>query len=215
MSKIVYYPCSTDVFNIDSQGGISFFIVDKECHSAIVCRRGNNAKAAFVNGDDSEIYKMGSLYSLMPYSITNIIHKTVSNRQLKISNCAEVRGQFNVKITNVFSDVKRISKNPSLVLVEPYIQTNVGDKNSHTSCIRSFKSKAQAESFISYLNTRTVRFLVLINAYTVALINDETWRLVPDPGSFDHIFTDTELYKKYNLIPEEINIIESVIKARR
>jgi len=30
-----------------------------------------------------------------------------------------------------------------------------------------------------------------------------------------HIFTDAELYKKYGLTPEEINIIESVIKERK
>lgn len=42
-----------------------------------------------------------------------------------------------------------------------------------------------------------------------------SWQFIPDPGSFDHIFTDDELYKKYNLTPEEINIIESVIKERK
>lgn len=46
-------------------------------------------------------------------------------------------------------------------------------------------------------------------------MNKETWRFVPDPGKFDHIFTDQELYKKYNLTDDEINIIESVIKERK
>ena len=46
-------------------------------------------------------------------------------------------------------------------------------------------------------------------------MNDETWRFVPKPEAFDHIFTDQELYKKYNLTDEEINIIESVIKERK
>lgn len=32
---------------------------------------------------------------------------------------------------------------------------------------------------------------------------------------FDHIFTDAELYKKYELTDKEINIIESVIKERK
>lgn len=215
MNRIVYYPCSTDVFDIDSQGGVSFFITDKKFHEAIVSRHGDNAKDAFMSGGENAICKISGVYSLMPRSIINIVHKTISKKQLKIENCTEVNGQFNIKITNVFSDIKRISKSPSLVLIEPYIQTSIGDKNSHTSCIRSFNSELQAKSFISYLNTRTVRFLVLLNAYTVALINNETWRFVPDPGSFDHIFTDAELYKKYNLTPEEINIIESVIKERK
>ena len=47
------------------------------------------------------------------------------------------------------------------------------------------------------------------------VLNKEFWRFVPDPGSFDHIFTDKELYEKYNLTDEEIGIIESVIKERK
>ncbi len=45
-------------------------------------------------------------------------------------------------------------------------------------------------------------------------MNKETWRFVPDPGPFDHIFTDDELYKRYNLTQDKIDIIEAVIKAR-
>lgn len=44
------------------------------------------------------------------------------------------------------------------------------------------------------------------------IFNDNNWRFVPVPEAFDHIFTDQELYEKYNLTPEEINIVESVIK---
>lgn len=46
-------------------------------------------------------------------------------------------------------------------------------------------------------------------------VNLKAFEFVPDPGAFDHIFTDEELYKKYNLTDEEINIIESVIKERK
>lgn len=46
-------------------------------------------------------------------------------------------------------------------------------------------------------------------------LNERGWRFVPDPGECDHIFTDAELYEKYNLTEEEINIIESVIKERK
>lgn len=47
------------------------------------------------------------------------------------------------------------------------------------------------------------------------MMADEAWRFVPDPGAFDHIFTDDELYKKYNLTQDEIDLIESVIKERK
>lgn len=68
--------------------------------------------------------------------------------------------------------------------------------------------------------------------------NDTWWRFVPDPGSWDCIYEDAplpgytpdpttgvyldaegrkhcSLYVKYNLAPDEIKVIESVIKSRK
>ena len=81
--------------------------------------------------------------------------------------------------------------------------------------LNSFNTENEAKSYISYLNTRLVRFLVFIACCGQHLNNDYTWRFVPDPGTFDHIFTDQELYQKYGLTPDEIAIIESVIKERK
>lgn len=71
-------------------------------------------------------------------------------------------------------------------------------------------------SMQSWINTKFVRFLVYGRLCGMSpVISDATFAMVPDPGKFDHIFTDQELYKKYNLTDEEINIIESVIKERK
>ena len=80
--------------------------------------------------------------------------------------------------------------------------------------LMSFDTSEECDSFISYCNTKLVRFLYYIGicGKTIA---EEFWRFVPDPGKFDRIFTDKELYKKYKLTDEEINIIESVIKERK
>ena len=69
---------------------------------------------------------------------------------------------------------------------------------------------------MSYINTRLVRYLInaRLSAYSNIFIN-EVWKFVPDPVNFDHIFTDQELYQKYDLTPDEIEIIESVIKERK
>lgn len=77
-----------------------------------------------------------------------------------------------------------------------------------------FNTPEECNSFISYCGTKFIRFLYYIGicGKTIA---EEFWRFVPDPGNFDHIFTDKELYDKYNLTPEEIEIIESVIKERK
>lgn len=219
MSHIVYYPNSLDVFDIDSQGGICYYIIKNSMkfNKVDVNILGQLAKDSIVTGEHV-VYSDNNYTYMLRKDIANIIDKVKKScdfKQLKITGIKAKDNGINVKITNVFSDVKRMSKSPSLVLIEPYIDSNSNDKNIHTSCIRVCNTYKEAESFISYINTRIVRFLVFLNAFTVGVINDETWRFVPDPGEFDHIFTDDELYKKYGLSQEEINIIESVIKERK
>ncbi len=75
--------------------------------------------------------------------------------------------------------------------------------------------KSNAGIDISYLNTRLVRFMIFIGICGNSVTVPECWRFVPDPGAFDHIFTDQELYQKYGMTPDEIAIIESVIKERK
>ena len=219
MSKIVYYPNSLDVFDIDSQGGICYYIIknNTKFNKVDVDILGQLAKDSIVTGEHV-VYSDNNYTYMLRKDIANIIDKVKKSgdfKQLKITGIKAKDDGINVKLTNVFSDVKRMSKSPSLVLIEPYIDNNSNDKNIHTSCIRVCNTYKEAESFISYINTRVVRFLVFLNAFTVGVINDETWRFVQDPGAFDHIFTDEELYKKYNLTQEEIAIIESVIKERK
>lgn len=71
------------------------------------------------------------------------------------------------------------------------------------------------KSFISYVSTKFIRFLafMLIDGQQPKFNN--IWKFIPNPEAFDHIFTDQELYKKYNFTDEEIAIIESAIKERK
>ena len=80
--------------------------------------------------------------------------------------------------------------------------------------LKYFDTEDQCRSFISFMYSKPIAFCIYLGLIG-ATLNKEFWRFVPDPGAFDHIFTDQELYKKYNLTDEEINIIESVIKERK
>lgn len=80
--------------------------------------------------------------------------------------------------------------------------------------LRKFDTLQEAQSFVSFAYSKLVSFLIYFGI-TGATLNETFWRFVPDPGKFDHIFTDEELYSEYDLTDEEIAIIESVIKERK
>lgn len=71
-------------------------------------------------------------------------------------------------------------------------------------------SKEQCENLVTYLKTRFVRFLHSL-AKTSQDATAKTYRFVP-MQDFSKPWTDAELYKMYNLTPDEIAYIESMIK---
>ena len=100
-----------------------------------------------------------------------------------------------------------IIEKPLLKLVEPF------EAMTYSNCMLGFGTKEFCESVISYYSCRLIWYLVYHT--NCGNVSKEAFINVPDPGQFDHIFTDAELYKKYNLTQDEINIIESVIKERK
>lgn len=73
----------------------------------------------------------------------------------------------------------------------------------------SFESREEAESLASYLRTRFVRFLVSLRKSTQDAPR-HVYSFVP-VQSWDHEWTDEELYAKYGLTDEEIAFIESIV----
>ena len=72
-------------------------------------------------------------------------------------------------------------------------------------------TEGECNSAMSYYSCKLIWWLVY-RFFNVSKLNTYSFGLVPDPGAFDHIFTDDELYKKYGLTDKEIKTIESVIK---
>ena len=73
----------------------------------------------------------------------------------------------------------------------------------------------ECKSFISYMYTKLVRFLISCNVGLYKGWNKkETFKFVPDaPLGYNHLYTDEELYKVFNLPQKYIDVIESVIKV--
>ena len=252
MSKVVYYPDATELFDIAEVDGVCFYTIDrtKKYSKKIIINRFIKNKI-FDSTMEREVH--GQLNN-EAYKIINRI-KSCSSKCINVDttashfgfNSSEKHGCITGDI-QIFSDGKKVGccdrknvgKNEQdiekwKVMVNRMVgysffydekgMTFGGNKTYILApnqicgfnyfCLKVCSDKAEAESVQSYYDTKLVRFIMLTSLTTSSIGNEEAFRFVPDPGSFDHIFTDEELYKKYNLTNEEINIIESVIKERK
>ena len=68
----------------------------------------------------------------------------------------------------------------------------------------------KVKNFYSYITTKFARFLLMQAVSSINLSSDK-FQFVPEQDWLKS-WTDTELYKKYNLNDEEINFIENTMK---
>ena len=219
MSKIVYYPDSCSVFDIAVHGGISCYLIDKSIYNI---KHIKNKMAIYTNDEvrklNNNLWNIGN----------NIVTKINNSKQLNIfdvqaeKNCYKCTlGKKIIRSGSGHKDIKGKFTCDYSTLHNCIVLSDIGIEDSNyenrlgDSVAIYYGSKEQCSYFRSYINSKFVRFLVLMSIHGVGIYDRETWRFVPDPGAFDHIFTDQELYKKYNLTDEEIDIIESVIKERK
>lgn len=220
MSKIVYYPEETDVFDVRSACGISYYLIDKNIHKEKYIYNISNRVKAFNTG--LQIREYNELDTL--YNIGNTIVKKLGNTGVNLlSNDTSKRYKvaLNTQVLYWGSSKTHCFFSPdgkSQVISNCKIFDSTSDKKLEVSAadyVFSTDNVNEVEYFKSWVDTKFIRFLVLIGFNVLTgVLNPEFWRFVPAPEAFDHIFTDEELYKKYSLTDEEINIIESVIKER-
>ena len=74
----------------------------------------------------------------------------------------------------------------------------------------AFNTELEAENYLGYLKTKFVRFLLQQIAITQQL-SRSTFGYVP-MQNFKENWTDEKLYKKYNLLENEIDFIDKIIK---
>lgn len=237
MSDIIYYPDCIEVFAISENSGITYYLVDSKIHKEKTITN----KAYFQPLINSvECRKLGYNDTLWNVG-SKIVDKVKSSNKIKLQIIAEEdRKEYTIcagkqwcgfRVSSGAWDMKTSTIKPEFVgkgscIFNPSGNIKVLGKvvgllsdqyDTSSSSVHIFTSdnKEEALSFLSYITSKFVSFLILINLKGSVIFDDITLKYVPDPGSFDHIFTDKELYEKYNLTDEEINVIESVIKERK
>ena len=101
------------------------------------------------------------------------------------------------------------SGNDKIVLGDP-ILAGASSVCSQTYLYAKFDSENEAKNFISYLKTRFFRLLVSSMKITQDAMAG-VYHFVP-MQDFSHSWTDKDLYEKYNLSPDEVKYVESMIK---
>lgn len=76
--------------------------------------------------------------------------------------------------------------------------------------IGGFDTELESENCLQYIRTKFFRALLFFNRHSLN-ISQQSFELIP-LLTFDHLWTDKELYRMYNLSNEEINFIEELVK---
>lgn len=237
MSKIVYYPDTLDVFAIADVCGISYYLIDSKEHD--ICEIHNKCvmKKEFNSIENRSILSGQSLWNIgnkvverigkqSPFRVGEVHDRKKYTVSINTQSCLmrgfaikeqDEYGKWRIRQDLVGKGGAIFDKDGKAVVIGKItiLDANSSNVSGTSKCIFTSDNETEIKSFVSYINTKFVAFLMIITLNGLTVINNETFRFVPMPEAFDHIFTDEELYKKYNLTDEEINIIESVIKERK
>lgn len=223
MEQVTFYPDSGECFEIYQLDGISWYLINKQKDKDKACIVINKCKCQkYFN---SEVLR----------DITN--RQTLNNIGNEINIIFKDIKKFSIE--EKFKELNKkyvVAANTKLAKGNKGILTSDGrtycismmyilDREKNEKCpseenklVFTSNTKEECESFISYINTKLVRFLVLINISKLnGIWTDDYFRFVPAPpsGKFDHIYTDEELYDAFNLPQKYRDVIEAVIKERK
>ena len=221
MSKVVFYPDTGDVFNVRLQGGVSYFLIDKEDHKnadvKTVCSRVKQFESEIESINIEE--RKCLLYNNRIAAIVKKVGCFETNfKPLKYYTDEHkeyfVFSALNASDTSGSKSFHMFSIDGTILMTTPSYVGKITDCGD-SKVMFSSDNLAECKSFDSYINTKFVRFMILMRYCRNSVNNNESWSFVPNPGVFDHIFTDDELYNKYGITEDEQKVINSIIKDRK
>lgn len=243
MRHVCFYPDCLDVFGIAESSGISWYIIDKNRTYINNCTIENKCSLQQLINSETirDITKQQSLWNI-GNTIYSFIHKHIDFKSLnieRVDTCKEYCVLMNTQglkqlgqsgaydWTNNKIDLSYVGKggvafdkDGRASVIGTIYKTNLKggyrpkEETKEKITIFTSDSEQECESYISYINSKIIRFMVFINISSMRTANNESFRLAPNPpsGKFDHIYTDEELYKAFNLPQEYIDVIEAIIK---
>jgi len=218
LTSITYYPETTDVFRILEPSGVCYYLWDRDAN---VEQTEVRNRCSMVKSFNSEVHRsLGSKFVLNNFG-SEVIALLGDYMPFHFDE-SDFSDQYGVYVTNMAgygggSQGKNFySRSGDAQVIQRYEILELSKESySAQQCRLCFTgTKAECESWVSYVYSKFVRFLVLMGLDRSSVLNDITFRFVPAIESYDHIYTDAELYRKYNLTDSQVNVIESVIRER-
>lgn len=153
-----------------------------------------------------------------------------------LENILQIQGVDQYKV--VYQNVSELKLNNVGKVLNPcemmlYLPNEV--PNISYSVLKFFDDVEECESFISFMNTKLIGLLKYFGNFN-RVIQLETFRLIPNPNDWSVTYVDSphpnttpdekgyytyngdrycSLYARYKLSKDDIDIIESIIKARK
>lgn len=222
MKAVTFYPDCKDVFNIMQSDGITYYLIDKnniidKCEVVNICKnvsQFNSVEIRDIKNRETLINVGNSINKLLAdYKKFTFPPVSYGLRYVVCTN-SQLPGGGLYAITKSNNKVYYLGASSTYDTSEKL--WNIG-LSSQMRITFSSDNKLECDSFASYLNTRFVRFFIALNISKMSgTSSNDYFRFVPMiPGKLDHIYTDEELYKTFNIPQEYIDIIEGVVKERK
>ena len=219
-----YWFDACECFPIKITGGICFYLADhRPTQSCLVYNHSKNIPE--FSGVEVRDLQNRDTFNNLGFDIFNKVKSVPGFEQLKLDfNSSDA---FTVYSCDMVSPSNRIREGGSCWLSsagDTYVNgvcqilptgQRLDELSDRDRPVFSSNSLDECKSFVSYFYSKFFRFLAWIVIGKQAFINNDWgWRYIPNPGPFDHLFTDEELYRKYNLSESDISLIERVIRDR-
>lgn len=242
MKYVCFYPDCLDVFGISESCGISWFILDKGNTYENSCTVENKCNLQkYANGIEKrdithrqtlwnignkiiEHLNRGGQYKSYEFSPIENRKAYTLNMNTQATNSLTASGAWDwdnscIKKEFIGKGGQKFSQDGQITLMGKTHLLKGAEKSSVSASKDVFTSDDidECKSFYTWINSKFTRFFILINISSLTILNDNTFRFVPCPpnNSFDHLYTDEELYDWFNLPEEYRVVIDSILRDRK
>jgi hypothetical protein len=230
IDKVIFYPDAAEIFEIRNTDGITIYTCNKSKQQNEDCTVINrNLHQKYFNSTETRnITNRETLHNCgyrLIQQLSNYEKFTFQNitntKKYQVWTGNKVHGGCGWGFSNrkdpcsTFNQQGKMKCVGSSIIVNK--ENNEVDTRTSGTCTFESDSLEECKSFISWLDTKLVRFLVCMNiSKLTGILTDDYFRFVPKPFKqfTNGLYTDEEMYTQYNIDQNTINIIESIISER-